>query len=285
MNFYLPDFFNHEKLNIKIIELQKTNPEYFIDNCNIAAVYGSFPGMIWNGGRCLTGYCDYNTTKSIIEKFNNNNIPLRFTLTNSHLEKYHFFDTYCHSVLDLADNGMNGIIVNDENLEEYLRALYPNFNYVLSTTRCERNVDKINEATQKYDMVVIDYRDNKNLDFLNAIEDKNKIEILINAYCHPECPKRMQHYDLLSFDQIHRTEMIKSLGKCPGASNFYEALNFSTTFNNEELLQYIDMGFSNFKIEGRLSPLIDVIESYVYYLIKPEYQHIVRLILLKYCIV
>ena len=41
------------------------------------------------------------------------------------------------------------------------------------------------------------------------------------------------------------------------------------------------MGFSNFKIEGRNINPVDVIDSYVYYLIKPEYTDMVRNILLK----
>jgi hypothetical protein len=36
------------------------------------------------------------------------------------------------------------------------------------------------------------------------------------------------------------------------------------------------MGFCHFKIEGRTDNIVDVIESYLYYMIKPEWQNFVR---------
>ena len=51
MNFYLPDFYNKFQLNYTIITLFQSQPEYFNENIHIGAIYGSFPGMIWNGGR------------------------------------------------------------------------------------------------------------------------------------------------------------------------------------------------------------------------------------------
>ena len=44
------------------------------------------------------------------------------------------------------------------------------------------------------------------------------------------------------------------------------------------------MGFNHFKIEGRTMPIAQVIESYVYYLVKPEYQNKIRLLILERCI-
>jgi hypothetical protein len=37
------------------------------------------------------------------------------------------------------------------------------------------------------------------------------------------------------------------------------------------------MGFENFKIEGRATHQSSVIESYVYYMVKPEYRDEIRL--------
>ena len=90
---------------------------------------------------------------------------------------------YCNLILECSNNGMNEILINSLELEQFLRKKYPNFKYILSTTRCERDIFKINEATKNYDLVVIDYRDNRNLNFLNAIEDKSKIEIAV-AFIH-----------------------------------------------------------------------------------------------------
>ena len=40
------------------------------------------------------------------------------------------------------------------------------------------------------------------------------------------------------------------------------------------------MGFENFKIEGRSTPDINVLENYIYYMAKPEWKDTVRLELL-----
>jgi hypothetical protein len=55
INFYLPDFYYKKDLNLELILLLKEHPEYFYDNINIGAVYGVFPGSIWNGGRLFPG--------------------------------------------------------------------------------------------------------------------------------------------------------------------------------------------------------------------------------------
>ena len=166
MKFYLPDFYYKYNLNTIIIDLLKKHPEYFYDNIEIGAIYGCFPGMIWNGGRLYTGFTDYDNIKGTIEAFNSRNIPIRFTCTNSLLEEKHNYDTYCNLVMDLANNGMNEILVNSPILEDYLRKTYPNYKYILSTTRCERDINKINQYTNEYHLVVTDYRDNDNFEFL-----------------------------------------------------------------------------------------------------------------------
>lgn len=282
MNFYLPDFYYKYKLNMKIIQLLKECPEYFQDNTQIGAVYGTFPNAIWNGGRCcLLGQALLPNIEGTINAYNKLGIPVRFTFTNCLLEEKHLNDTYCNLIMDAANNGQNEIIINSLILEEYLREKYPNFKYISSTTKCERDVNKINLDCKQYDMVVIDYRDNHNFDFLNQIEDKSKIELLLNAHCHPNCPVRAEHYEILSLSQLNFFETDQSDLHCPGTDNFYKALEFSTVIKNNELQLYNDMGINNYKIEGRLSENIYVIESYLYYFIKPEYQNEVRIILLR----
>jgi collagenase-like PrtC family protease len=69
---------------------------------------------------------------------------LRFTFSNSLLEEKHIYDTYCNLIMEEADTGNNEVIVNSPILEQYLRENYPNYKYISSTTKCERNIDIIN---------------------------------------------------------------------------------------------------------------------------------------------
>ena len=45
--------------------------------------------------------------------------------------------------------------------------------------------------------------------------------------------------------------------------------------------KYKDAGYQHFKIEGRTNSVYDVLESYLYYMVKPEYIDKVRLKALK----
>ena len=57
-------------------------------------------------------------------------------------------------------------------------------------------------------------------------------------------------------------------------------MDYPTVISPEEIWDvYVPMGFSNFKIEGRTGNLYNLIETYVFYLIKPEYQGKARILL------
>lgn len=283
LKFYLPDFYYHYNLNIELITLLKSKPEYFYDNIEIGAVYGSFPGAIWNGGRWLSGITNYDNIKATIDGFNNLNVPIRFTFTNCLLEDTHVYDAYCNLITKAANNGFNEIIVNSPMLEAYLRDKYPDYKYILSTTRAIRGLDEINSLSDKYHLIVTDYRDNPNDDFLLGIQQKDKVELLINEYCSPNCPKRAEHYRRYAEAQLQFASTFNMV--CVnGCKTFFETLKYPTVIKVEDLYsKYIDMGFSHFKIVGRSVPMIDVIESYVYYLAKPEFKDLVRYQLVNAC--
>jgi hypothetical protein len=58
--------------------------------------------------------------------------------------------------------------------------------------------------------------------------------------------------------------------------------NYPTYVSPEDIYEkYLPMGFNNFKIEGRTANLFSLVETYVHYLIKPEYQGFVRIQLLN----
>jgi hypothetical protein len=265
--------------------LTKNNPEYFYPDINIAAIYGCFPGQIWNGGRYIAyESVDIETIKITIDSINVLGVPVRFTYTNSLLEECHLSDERCNFITKYANNGMNEILTNSELLEDYLRKTYPNYEYISSTTKCIRDVDKINELIEsnKYKLVLGDFRDNFDFDFLSKIKRKDKIELLVNCWCDRNCVLREMHYKHVSKLQLGLvTEEFQSnchIGDLP----WYEVVKSDHIIKVEDLYsKYLDMGFYNFKLEGRNFNPIDVVDSYVYYLVLPEYRDMIRNILLK----
>lgn len=288
--FYLPNFYTkqHKSLNLFWIDLLKERPEYFYDGVEIGAVYGNFPNMIWNGGRVVEGECSLNEIIDIIESFNNRGIPVRYTCTNTLLTEEHLKDKYANTIIDLSNNGMNEIICNSPILEGYLREKYHNFNYISSTTKCMLDRNAVRTEGDKYFLTVLDYRFNKNIDFLKTLKPE-RYEILINPSCGVACPCRAEHYDQVS--QVVLDHGCVSNDATPNGCCYIEGF-FNMLERSEMMIKvdelystYMDMGFRDFKIEGRNNSVVDVLETYLYYMVKPEYKDYIRYLATKYAIV
>lgn len=285
VNFFLPGL-NKEFMgfNVYLAQYMQRHLGRFMANIRPAAFYGSFNNAIWQGGRSMLGMQPYPLEmETAIQRINDAGVAVRYTYTNSLIEEKHLNDTYCNLTMELANNGMNEVLVNSPVLEEYLRKQYPHFKYILSTTACERNIDRINEATKKYDLVVLDFRDNRNMEFLEKIQDKNKIEILVDDYCPSFCRFRKKHYEIVSRVNLYQGN--PNEGGCletnrpKNIRGFYQNLETYADTNltfDDVYGKYRDMGFRNFKLIGRDDRSMFTFESYMYYLVRPEWRDRVR---------
>lgn len=302
--FHLPNFTNHFMFNLTFVEMLSHCPHYFREGVEIASIYGTFPPAVWNGGRLQTGRCDESFVKQVLSEFNKRGVPLRFTFTNPVLEEEHLKDEFCNRILQLADNGLNECIVASPLLEDYLRTNYPNFKLTSSTCKRITNPEKLVAETEKdYHIVVIDYDLNHNYDALEKIEDKSKCEILVNACCEPKCPYRSAHYRSIGKQQILYSAHVRNNPEVPFdfestvAETGFKNGSFNCEYMEYSLFQvkdlanhitpdeiwnkYIPMGFEQFKIEGRTFDNLNLIEHYMYYMIKPEYRDEARFIFMK----
>lgn len=301
VKFHLPDFAVHYRTNLIFLTMLENCPHYFRDGLEIASIYGVFPPSLWNGGRTQGGDCTDDFIKIVTNTFNKKNIPLRFTFTNPVLEEKHLSDPFCNKVMDIANNGMNGVIVNSPLLEKYLREKYPNFKYTSST--CKRLNDGkalAEELKKNYDIVVVDYDLNHEYDVLETLPNKDKCEFLVNAVCNPNCKLRSEHYKVIGqqqiaycefkkkhpsqdFDVHQYPELVESEAtKCRCVDrNIFDVKKLKNTITPEEIWEkLVPMGFSQFKIEGRTASRLNLIETYIYYMIKPEYADEARFMLL-----
>ncbi len=304
VRFHLPDFAGFYKFNMVFVAMLENTPEFFREGVEIASFYGVFPPSIWNGGRFQGGVCDKAFVKGVTKYFNDKGIPLRFTFTNPVLEKKHLSDEFCNFVMHVADNGLNECIVNSPLLEDYIRSEYPNFKLTSSTCKRITDPDKLFEEVGKdYHIVVLDYDLNNKFDILEKIPNKDKCEILVNACCNPGCTHRSHHYDTIGYEQIAYANHIKKYPKTPFDSDKFVAEHPESKFELEckcvdrtlfDIQQlschitpddiwnkYVPMGFSQFKIEGRTFDIFNLIEHYMYYMIKPECRDKARMIFLR----
>ena len=299
VRFHLPDFAGKFRLNLMFAEMLRGCPEYFREGVEIASFYGVFPPSIWNGGRTQPGVCDKNFVRSAIKAFNERGIPLRFTFTNPALEKKHLSDEFCNMVMAMANNGMNEAIVFSPLLEDYIRRNYPK--YKLTSSTCKRITDPEAlkaELEKDYSIVVVDYDFNNNFEVLEKLPRKEDCELLVNACCEPGCPRRSAHYRSIGEQQIAYCEHIKRFPNVPFNVEKYDPEHFrDCPFSQRGIFEirvlrthispddiwnkYVPMGFEQFKIEGRTASALNILETYMYYMVKPECRDEARFRLLK----
>ena len=147
--------------------------------------------------------------------------------------------------------------------------------------------ESIAELEKDYNLVVLDYNWNNQFDELEKIKRKDKCELLINACCTPHCQRRKAHYEHIARGHIEYDKYKKSNGKegtiqqpfeCDQMYlTIYDINKYPTHISPDDIYEkYAPMGFSNFKIEGRSTNSIKMLETYIYYMVKPEYQIHVR---------
>lgn len=286
IKFHIPEPYILYDINNMLLQIKSDHPEIFYDDIDIASVHGVPGHSIWNGGRITTQNAAVNIDEiqSMVSTYNSQDIAIRYTFTNSLIEEKHLSDPYSNKLMQLANNGQNEVLINSPILEKYLRDRYPDFKYIASTTLCERDINKINEMTEIYDLVVVDWRDNHDADFLEKIKQPEKIELLVNECCGVNCPRRKQHYEAVSktnlfisgsnIEQFYNDNIgCDSLGCKYQTKGLYKTIteNPSAITVKDIYTVYAPMGFKNFKISGRNLGAKWSFLSYMYYLIKPEY--------------
>jgi collagenase-like PrtC family protease len=275
INIFLPGFYENFNLIIFLHDWMEKEPEIFNDNMKISAAYGCFPGNIWNGGRVIRGSATKEEILYAVQEYNSRGIAIRFTYTNTCLERIHLFDTYCNLCLNLADNGYNEVLVNSDLLEELIRGVYPNYKIISSTTKCLYNIDLIQKELEKdYFLVVLDSSLN-NTDILFSLDHKEKIELIVNHYCADSCPRRKEHYTLVGQAQLEYASLDFP---CENIKRSFKEIQSNKSFISTEMIydKYVAAGFKNFKLDGRGFKKSKLIESFAYYLAKPEYRKLVQ---------
>lgn len=284
--FHLPGILETLEINAILLGRMRDFPEHFYDNVRIGSVYGSIPGALWNGGRLSRGRIKDEDIPKVGRIFNDLGVPLRLTWTNPLLTDEDMEDELCNRATALLHNGFNEVLVNTDIIEKMMRQRYPQYPLISSTTKRITDIDALNkELEQDYKLVVIDYDFNNKREFLEQIKHPEKCEILINPLCNPNCPFRKEHYRIIGEMQKNPDKIEEIIQKsneqvwgCKAQYRMtFQTKELPTFVSREDIFDYYyKQGFRNFKIEGRSCNPLKVIEWYLYYLVKPEYQDMER---------
>lgn len=287
INYHCPDFWNHHYIYLELLSLYNNYKECFYENVNIGSIFGAFPGMIWNGGT-FDGEkkASFKDIDYIVNFHYENKIPLNLTMTNPLIQEKHLYDDYCNMILEKCENDLNEILINSSILENYIRENFPKYkiNHSILATKKDKTLNEYLEETKKYNKIVLPRRILKNWDFLNQIpfELRNKFEFLCNDPCPIDCPRLYSHYEDFGKAQlgILKNQNLIDCNFCYNTPFVYHSTQkYQISFEEIKNL-YNPANFSEFKISGRLEKNY-AITAIVPYLIKPEYQKDVYLILLN----
>ena len=272
ITFHMPGIFEMALVWIPFMQMLEQDDSVLKTNVKFGCIYGS-PNCIWNGGRNNIGMPKHSRRdlEAVRDFMDHHRIPVRFTWTNCVLEEQHIADTYCNMVADIFNTGNNEILCNSPILEQYLRNRYGNtYRYISSTTKTLMDDDKQKEEIDKnYYLTVLDLSHNKDFEFLESIDRKDKCEILCNSTCYANCPNKVQHYEELSRNQVD-FEHNNSYMHCDGGICSYANAQVRDHYISPEDIEniYIPMGFTNFKLEGRNAHPLILLDILVDYLIK-----------------
>ncbi|MBQ3778659.1 MAG: hypothetical protein II835_11400 [Fibrobacter sp.] len=298
--YHLPGLFEFYELYKAFLPLWREHREYFYNWCEIGSIYGAPNDCIWGGGRVGFGEAEPRKVAEFMQEYG---ISSRLTFSNSLIREEHLDDKKCNKLCKLFESGavskadktrafqdkgemravQNGIIVHSDLLLNYIKAKYPDFYFVSSTTKVITDFEQFKAELdrEEFRYVVPDFRLNKQFDKLNALTDaqKQKVEFLCNECCWFGCYDRKKCYENVSQ---------KSLGEncedhncvSPTAQRGYR---FSDAMKNPGFIGiediqniYAPAGFQHFKIEGRSLGSALILEFLLYYMTKPEHQLKVR---------
>ena len=282
-HYHLPGLFEFYGLYRVFLPLFYEHRDYFYEWCDIGSIYGAPENCIWGGGRIEEGTQNPKDVLALLKEYG---ISGRLTFSNSLLSGKHLSDSRCNAICRMfeeSDGPENGVIVHSELLLDYLRRTYPGLYFVSSTTKVLTEFPELLKELnrEEFRYVVPDFRLNKKFKEWNTLSsaEKDKVEFLCNECCSFGCKDRKACYESVS--RLNLGERGEE-HQCT-APNAEEGYVFSKAMKNPGFLsteeireEYLPMGFSNFKIEGRGLGSALILEFLLYYMTKPEHQLEVR---------
>ena len=277
--YHLPGLFEFYELYKAFLPLYRKHREFFYDWCEIGSIYGAPSDCIWGGGRVGFGDAEPKAVAALMKEYG---ISARLTFSNSLLREELLADKECNELCSIFEKG-GGVIVHSDLLLNYLKAKYPDFYFVSSTTKVITDFEQFKAELnrEEFRYVVPDFRLNKQFDKLNTLTDtqKQKVEFLCNECCWFGCFDRKKCYENVSQKSLGE-DCADHICVSPTAQRGY---HFSDAIKNPGFIGigdiqniYAPAGFRHFKIEGRSLGSAIILEFLLYYMTKPEYQINVR---------
>jgi len=172
-----------------------------------------------------------------VSQLNNADIGVRIPMSNhvAELKEYRLNKW----LLGKYHRTCNSIICTNDDLARWIRQDFPDYRIDASVIKNLKTHEKIEQAMELYDSVVLPMRLNEDLEFLAAIEDKDKITLFANAGCALTCPSKLCYPSISKFNKGRGGEF-----KCSQPIKDRDLLGMV----DFPLQPYIELGFHRFKL-------------------------------------
>ena len=254
------------------------------DLCPIKSVHGS-PAASWNSGRAGVPLDDPNIAFNAIREYNAANVGVYLTFSRTDIINDDLTDAYCNDLLELLNsNPINGVILSSDILYNHIKKNFQNLKLTASilkaTAEGAGSIDYYLKQEDRFDRVVLHPDDIFNKKILEALSP-DKFEIIVNENCLRDCKVRQQHYNLLGqIDQnpddviLHRRIEQFSQTKCksePTSRQIKYPFVRNCNLTIDELAYIYDMGYRQFKLQGRTDNPHQFVYDICRYILEPDF--------------
>jgi hypothetical protein len=167
----------------------------------IDSLFGFVEKSTLYGGR---GFLRRELSDRDVQQLNNAGIGIRLPMSN------HYADLAEYKLnkwlLDKYHRPGNSIICTNDDLARWIRADYPDYRLDASVIKNIKTMRKIDEAMELYDSVVLPMPVNEDLEFLERIDNKDKITLFANAGCALTCPSRICYVSISKSNKSGKDE-------------------------------------------------------------------------------
>lgn len=268
----------------------------FLKKCNIknpiTSVFGSIPCAL-QGGRVAPNNIPIEQCLEVIRMYNGLGVGVRLTFSKYNIEKADLMDKTSNLILDFANknSNLNAVIMSSDLLYDYVDGRYPNLQKISSLLKPSYETslwknetsDYYNDLAEKYDIVVCASHNIDNPELLKGIHHKEKIEFIANHRCRKLCQMCTAHYNaqcdlekaiLSGENTTKKEEQLSNIQKKCMELKREDVFHSSSLFSNQDVDYLIGLGFKNFKIEGRESPITTFLRDVGYYMMDDQKEYL-----------
>jgi hypothetical protein len=201
----------------------------------IESIFGFVENSTLYGGRIFSGP---ELSERDVKQLNGAGIGLRLPVSNHHVSREEY--EMNRGFLNKYHNEINSCIVTNDDLARWIRKDFPEFRLDASVIKNINNLQKLEEAFELYDEVVLPMASNEDTAFLESIEARDRITLFANAGCAFTCPSK------ICYPSISKKNKGDPKAQFQCSQNFKEREQLGMI--DFQLQPLVDMGFRSFKL-------------------------------------